>query len=311
MSKVMITGITGMIGSFLSKKLLSSGYEVSGISRSTSDSRQKDYKHYLGDIQDAEFVRKAFSDYNPDVVFHLAAQAFNGQSWVNTNTTYLTNVFGSKNVFDAWRDVCPYARMIPACSSAEYGDRPFSVSENDELRPISPYGVSKACMEMMAWQYAQNYKLNVVFPRLFIHIGPGHPPYTAVQNFAKQAAMCSLGQTNTIEHGKLDYYRDFVDVRDGVDALILLMKEGINGQAYNVCSGVMVQVSYVLDVLFGFLSQKPVIKEVSSQHRPGDEEFLVGDPSKINALGWYPKIHIEQTLQEIFENWIERLKWSQ
>ena len=233
-----------MIGKHLAKLLSDQGYDVAGISRATSAARyiseKPNYKHYQGDISDIKFLKGVWKDWIPDLVYHLAAQAYNGESWKAEDTTYQLNIQGSRNVFETHMEITPKARMIPACSSAEYGfitdDKPIN-EDLTPLRPITPYGVSKAAMEMMARQFHYNFGMDVILPRLFIHVGPDHPPVTALQNFARQLASVKLGLMEPVlKVGNLESARDFVDVRDGVKALALLAEQGTSGESYNLCT---------------------------------------------------------------------------
>jgi GDP-4-dehydro-6-deoxy-D-mannose reductase len=314
--KVLITGITGMIGSHLAKELSGAGYEVAGISRATSAARYAGvnpiYKHYLGDILDRPFLERVWQDWQPEIVFHLAAQAYNGASWEAEDTTYALNISGSRNVLGACHRFSPRARIIPACSSAEYGFVPESMFPIDEdatpLHPITPYGVSKACTEMMSHQYHQNYEMDVVIPRLFIHVGPDHPPATALQAFAMQLAAIKLSkQEPVIKVGNLETSRDFVDVRDGVRALALLAEKGETGQVYNICSGRSWSIRQSLEMLIEISGVAVKVEHDPSRLRPSDEKLLLGKPDKLKALGWSPRIPYEQTLKDIFENWVMRL----
>jgi len=311
--RILITGITGMIGTHLANACISKRYEVAGLSRATSCTPKKNspWKHYLGDILDECFLEKVWKDYRPDTVFHLAAQAYNGQSWEAENTTYLLNITGSRNVFKTCRDVTPGAVIIPACSSAEYGivtEEFLPVKEDYPLRPITPYGVSKACMEMMAYQFGVNYGMKVVLPRLFIHVGPNHPPATALQAFAMQLAMIKLGKASPIiKTGNLETFRDFVDVRDGVNALVILATAGKMGQAYNICSGKAWSIKESLDMLIALSETRVDIVQDKARFRPSDEPILLGNPGMMSDLGWRREFPFQQTLQDIFNNWIERL----
>lgn len=315
MKRALITGITGMIGKHLAKVLYEQGYEVAGISRATSASRYVTenpfYKHYKGDIIDAKFLRLVWGEWQPGLVYHLAAQAYNGESWKAEDTTYQLNIQGSRNVFETHMAITPKARIIPACSSAEYGFIPHDKPINEDmtpLRPITPYGVSKAAMEMMARQFHLNYKMDVVLPRLFIHVGPDHPPVTALQNFARQVASVKLGlQEPVIKVGNLESARDFVDVRDGVRALAMLAEKGVSGEVYNQCTGKAWTMKESLDLLIKISDVKVDVQTDPALFRPSDEKLLLGDPSKIEALGWKAEIAFEKTLNDIFENWLQRL----
>lgn len=308
-----------MIGSHLAKEMAGAGYQVAGISRATSAARhslgQTQYRHYLGDILDRPFLERVWQEWQPDIVFHLAAQAYNGASWEAEDTTYALNITGSRNVLEACRRFSPQARLIPACSSAEYGFVPEHLFPIDEdatpLRPVTPYGVSKACTEMMAHQYQQNYGLDVVIPRLFIHVGPDHPPATALQAFAMQLAAVKLGlQEPVIKVGNLESARDFVDVRDGVRALRLLAEKGKTGEVYNICSGRAWNIRNCLEMLIDISGVQVEVQHDPARLRPSDEPLLVGKFDKLKALGWSPAIPFEQTLKDILENWMERLSYK-
>lgn len=316
MKKVLITGITGMIGKHLAKSLYEKGYEVAGLSRATSASRylieKPFYTHFQGDILDERFLRNTWKSWQPDLVFHLAAQAYNGESWNAEDTTYLLNVKGSRNVFHTCLEYSPKARVIPACSSAEYGFVPEKmipiIEDITPLQPITPYGVSKAAMEMMARQFHLNFGLDVVLPRLFIHVGPDHPPVTALQNFAKQLASIKLGlQEPVMKVGNLSSSRDFVDVRDGAKALIVLAEKGLSGEIYNQCSGKDYTMQESLDMLIKISGLDIHVETDPALFRPSDEKVLLGNPSKLNKLGWKTEIPFEKTLTDIYNNWLDRL----
>ncbi len=316
MTKVLITGITGMIGSHLANYVQEQGCEVAGISRATTAFRMQSHrklpwKHYAGDILDVVFLEKAMKDFQPDVVFHMAAQAYNGQSYEAEQTTYALNITGAWNVYNAVRYNAPNARIIPACSSAAYGaaltDDP--VNEESPLKPVTPYGVTKATMEMMGRQFCLNYGLDVVLPRLFIHVGPNHPPLTAIQNFGRQVAAIKLGLQEPVMHvGNLTTSRDFIDVRDGAAALWTLAQKGVKGEVYNICRGYAWKISDMLDLLLKIAGINVTLEQDPKLMRPSDEKTLLGDNSKLRALGWEPVIPFETTLRDIYNNWIERLQ---
>jgi GDP-4-dehydro-6-deoxy-D-mannose reductase len=316
MKRVLITGITGMIGKHLAKVLQEEGYEIAGLSRATSASRymidKPFYQHFQGDILDVKFLRRIWKDWQPELVYHLAAQAYNGESWKAEDTTYQLNIKGSRNVFETTMEYTPKARVIPACSSAEYGIVPDHMIPIDEdhtpLQPITPYGVSKATMEMMARQFHLNYGMDVVLPRLFIHVGPDHPPVTAIQNFARQLASIKLGlQKPVMKVGNLESARDFVDVRDGAKALALLAVKGQSGQVYNQCTGRAWTMKESLDMLVKISGTNAAVEIDPTLFRPSDEKMLLGKPNKLNSLGWKAEIPFETTLKDIYENWIQRL----
>jgi len=315
--KILITGITGMIGKHLADLLVKLGHDVAGISRATSAMRymrdKADYRHYAGDILDVPFLIRVWTEFKPELVYHLAAQAYNGESWLAEDTTYALNVTGTRNVLNTCKVHSPKARVIPACSSAEYGIVPPEMVPIKEditpLRPITPYGVSKVCTEIMARQFHCNYNMDVVLPRLFIHVGPDHPPVTAVQNFARQLATIKMGkQKPTVYVGTLDTARDFVDVRDGVKALWLLAAKGVSGEVYNICSGKAYTMRQCLEMLIEISGLEVKVEHDTTLVRLSDEAILLGCTKKLEALDWHAQIPFYQTLKDVYQNWIDRLK---
>ncbi|MBQ2526907.1 MAG: GDP-mannose 4,6-dehydratase, partial [Bacteroidales bacterium] len=122
-------------------------------------------------------------------------------------------------------------------SSAEYGNitpEDCPLKEERLLTPWTPYGVSKAGVEMLGRQYCLNFDMKIYLPRMFIHVGTGHPPATAIQNFARQLALIKKGLLEPEIHvGNLTSARDFIDVRDGVRAMRLLLDKGNPGEVYD------------------------------------------------------------------------------
>src|SRR5262245_51876810 len=217
--KVLITGITGMIGSHVANACRQKGFATYGIARNSAESRLKAIADpYLlrCDVTDRDQLASAISKIKPELIFHFAAQAFNGISWECEELTHRTNIWGTLNLLNCAKEIVPDASVLLACSSAEYGefqDEDCPLKENQPLRPLTPYGVSKRTVEALGFQYFSNYKMKIFLPRLFIHVGTGHPPTTAIQSFARQLALISKGvQEPVITVGNLTTARDFIDV---------------------------------------------------------------------------------------------------
>jgi GDP-4-dehydro-6-deoxy-D-mannose reductase len=312
--KVLITGITGMIGLHFARRCEDMGWEIYGIARSSAASRMAD-NDFNGliriDILDKDALENVVVRIKPDIVIHMAAQAFNGISWEIEQLTHVTNYLGTLHVLQVCRKVVPEAKVLLACSSAEYGDvKPDDcpLFEDRQLKPITPYGVSKVGNENLGYQFFANYKMKVFLPRLFIHVGTGHPPATAIQNFARQVALIKKGKIKPIiQVGNLESARDFIDVRDGVDAMMLMLQKGNSGEPINICTGTAHKISDVLHMLIEIADIKVEIKQSQSLIRPSDEPLLLGDNSKIKALGWYQKYSIMETLTEVYKDWLGRV----
>ena len=312
--KTLITGITGMIGSHFAQTTRENGWPTFGIARNSASSRiaaSPDPDIFRVDILDRDALESVFAEVKPDFVVHMAAQAFNSISWKTEDSTHLNNYQGTVNVLRASQRFAPDAKVIIACSSAEYGNiKPADCPLQEErfLQPITPYGVSKAATECLGYQYFINFGLNVFLPRLFIHVGTGHPPATAIQNFARQLALIAKGRLEPVVRvGNLESARDFIDVRDGVAAMMMLLEKGKPGEPINICTGTAYKISDILERLIRISGLDIKVETEETLFRPSDEPLLLGDNIKLKTIGWEQKYTIDQTLQAVYEDWLSRI----
>jgi len=304
-----------MIGSHFARETRKRNWPTFGIARNSASSRmaaEQDPNIFRYDILDREALENVFRKVRPDLVIHMAAQAFNGTSWETEETTHFANYQGTVNVLRACRREAPEAKVILACSSAEYGDISPSdcpLSEERLLRPVTPYGVSKVATENLGYQYFSNYSQKIFLPRLFIHVGTGHPPATAIQNFARQLALVARGKLEPVIHvGNLNSARDFIDVRDGVDGMMLMMEKGRPGDPINICTGTAFRISEILDMLIEISGQDVKVTNDPDLARLSDEPLLLGDNTKLKNLGWHQKFTLQQTLESVYEDWLGRIQ---
>ena len=312
--KALITGITGMIGMHCANAAREAGWETYGIARNSASSRLaaiEDSAVIRCDMMDYQALEEVLASIKPDVVIHMAAQAFNGISWKAEWSTHQANYLGTFNVLRGCRVTVPNAKVLIACSSAEYGDvKPSDCPLQEErlLRPISPYGVSKVATEALGFQHFHNFGMKVYLPRLFIHVGTGHPPATAIQNFARQLALIAKGRLQPeVRVGNLTSARDFIDVRDGVAGLMLLLAKGPAGEPVNICTGEAVSIQEILDTLIEISGQKVAVVADPKLSRPSDEPLLLGDNSKLRSFGWKRQYSMRQTLEAVYSDWLARI----
>ncbi|MBR6328310.1 MAG: GDP-mannose 4,6-dehydratase [Lachnospiraceae bacterium] len=314
--KVLVTGGTGMVGSHFMNSYKNEGAEVYGIARNSASSRMaavQDQSIIRCDILERDRLMQIFMDIRPEVVIHMAAQAFNGDSWNSEYVTHSTNYQGTLNVLycaRALRDSGVDVKVLLACSSAEYGNitpEDCPLVEDRLLTPWTPYGVSKAGVEMLGRQYQLNFNMNIFLPRMFIHVGTGHPPATAIQNFARQLALIKKGILKPEIHvGNLTSARDFIDVRDGVAAMRLLLEKGNPGEPVNICNNKAYKISEILDMLVEISGTNAEVISDPALFRVADEPLLLGDNSKIVAMGYERRYTMYQTLEDVFADWMER-----
>lgn len=319
MEKVLITGITGFVGSHLADFLLErKDVRVYGIIRWRSKTENIDHikarlKLYECDIRDASSVRKVIAAVKPDIIFHLSAQSFVPASWNAPAETLITNILGELNIFEACRQlgINPYIQI--AGSSEEYGmvyKNELPVKETNPLRPLSPYGVSKVGQDLLGYQYFMSYKMNIIRTRGFNHTGPRRGEVFAESNFAKQIALIEKGMQEPIIYvGNLEARRDYTDVRDMVRAYWLAVKKCKPGEVYNICSRKAYSIGAVLDILLSYSNAKVKIKRDPARMRPSDVPVLIGDNAKfVKCTGWRPNITFQRTLKDLLQYWRE--EWN-
>jgi GDP-4-dehydro-6-deoxy-D-mannose reductase len=295
--KALITGAGGFVGPYLRSHLEACGDEVIGVD------------HEI-DVTIGEQVRAAFLDVRPEVVYHLAAASHVGTSWSAPIDVLRVNAEGSLNVFLAAIEA-GVDRVLLIGSAEEYGritPALLPVSEETPLRPVSPYGASKAAAEMLASHAFHGRGLPVVSVRAFNHLGPGQSDALVASAIARQVAEAERAGGGVVRTGDLTPRRDFTDVRDVVRAYRLLAERGEPGEAYNVCSGLDVAIQDVADHLAA-ASSVPVTFELDEERlRPVEVPVVRGDNRKLrNATGWSPEIPLEKTLVEVLDWWRQEL----
>lgn len=307
--KALITG-TGFVGRHLARYLVKQDIEVLGTALHSPEEEElfEGYQYLLCDVCSQAALQNILEKWNPDYIFHLAAQSSASHSWVQTRETFEINLMGELNLLETLRRLGISARVLITCSSHEYGKvdpRDFPISEEQLLRPDSPYALSKVFQELLAKQYFEAYGMPLVVTRAFNHAGPGQGTGFVCADFAKQIAEVEAGIREPIIYvGNLGTKRDFTDVRDIVRAYWLIMEKGKAGETYNVCSGKAYAIGEILDILLSKARVKVEIRNDPERSRPADIPVLLGDPAKIfRATGWKPEIPFERTLEDVLNYW--------
>lgn len=325
--KVLITGITGMVGSHLADYLIKeTDWEIYGMCRWRSpldnishlidDINAKKRLHLVyGDLRDTIAMDNVFKEVKPDYVFHLAAQSYPKTSFTAPLDTLDTNIQGTARVLEAIRQHCPQA-VVHVCASSEvFGRVPrekLPINEECTFHPASPYAISKVGTDLIGRYYAEAYGLTVMTTRMFTHTGPRRGDVFAESTFAKQIAMIEAGLIPpVIKVGNLDSLRTFADVRDAVRAYYLLVTVNPQaGQYYNIGGAYTCKVGDMLNFLISLSPLKDKIKiEVDPERlRSIDADLQVPDTTKFsNHTGWKPEIDFEQTMTDLLNYWRERI----
>jgi GDP-4-dehydro-6-deoxy-D-mannose reductase len=317
--RVLITGVTGMVGSHLAEHLLRHGsWEVHGTLRWRSNRDnisgvENDIQLHECELRDPHAVTRLIKEIRPERIYHLASQSNVAASWNAPGETLVNNITAQLNILEAVRELGDDdTRIHVAGSSEEYGlvyPQELPVKEDNPLRPLSPYGVSKVAQDTLAYQYSKSYGLHVVRTRAFNHIGPRQGDVFVTANFARQIAEIEAEEREpVIRVGNLTAERDFTDIRDVVKAYVLALEACEPGGVYNIGSGVGYSIRRVLDTLLSMTNLLIEVREDPKRMRPSDVPVMVSDSSKFtDETGWYPEISFRQSLFDLLQYWRQKV----
>ena len=328
-TRVLITGITGMVGSHLADFLLdNTDWEIYGMCRWRSPldnvghlldrANRKDRVHFInGDLCDYISLVNAVEESRPDYVFHLAAQSYPSTSFTAPIQTLDTNILGTERLLEALRRCPGIDPVIHVCSSSEvFGRVPqekLPIGEECSFHPASPYAISKTGTDLVGRFHAEAYGQKVLVTRMFTHTGPRRGDVFAESTFAKQVAMIEQGLIPPIvKTGNLQSMRTWADVRDAVRAYYMLVTVNpVPGEYYNIGGSFSCTVEDMLKYLISISTCRDSIRVETEQARlrPLDADLQVPDTTKFRIhTGWEPEITFEKTMLDLLDYWRERVK---
>lgn len=310
MSRMLVTGAAGFVGSHLSEHLVADGHEVTGV-ESFSDHYSRNLKEFnlarLVAEPRFELVERDLSS-DPiidlldgvDVVFHLAARPGVRDSWSEFADYAEANIIGSRAVFDA--AAAKHTRVVYASSSSVYGDAlTLPVSEEHPLHPVSPYGASKVMTEVLAGAYASSYGLDAVGLRYFTVYGPRQRPDMGLARFIEAAV---ANQAIPI-YGDGRQRRDMTYVGDVIEATLAAAEHGRAGSVYNIASGTQRALLDILEVLGDAIGL--ALRLVHEDAKPGDVRDTWGDITRASAdLAYAPSVTLREGLERQIAEATER-----
>jgi GDP-4-dehydro-6-deoxy-D-mannose reductase len=263
------------------------------------------------DLRDTDALRAAVAEFEPDVIYHLAALSSVGRSWQDPARTVNDNIASSVSVLDTVRLEAPAARVVWVSSCEVYGAAErLPIDEQAPLQPANPYAVSKTTGDLLAGVYADAHQLDIVRARPFNHTGPGQREIFIVSSLAHQAAQGRIAGVSELEivTGNPATRRDFTDARDIARAYRLLGARSGAG-VFNVSSGRSTSAAELVALLGDVIAPIRITHTVDpTRVRAHEVMDLHGSFDRLAAeTGWKPEIPLEQTIREMVEWWERRL----
>jgi GDP-4-dehydro-6-deoxy-D-mannose reductase len=268
---------------------------------------------HAAELRDPAAVAGVLREVAPDAVAHLAGASSVGASFAEPLATWDVNLGATLALLEALRVESPATPALIVTSGEIYGRVPVGdlpVTPETPLRPLSPYGASKAAADLAAGQYRESYGLHALRVRAFNHVGPGQDPRFVLPNVARQIARAEAQGADRVEVrvGNLDTRRDFTDVRDIVRAYALLLERGDPDVVYMACSGRSLPVRELIEGLAPLARIPVAFTSDRGLRRAGEQPDLYGSPARLAAdTGWCPEIPIEKTLADTLDWWRERV----
>jgi len=309
--KIWVTGAGGFMGVHLVNYLIEKGEDVlATYFHPTTDIRDIDKKALVTecDVRNKEKVFYCMKTFQPQKIFHLAAQSYPTVSWEDPHYTTETNVIGTINIFEAAKKYNPDCKILNAGSSAQYGfvlPHEVPVKEDHILQPLHPYGVSKVAQELLAYQYFKNFNLKPITIRIFNTTGP-RKVNDVCADFTKRLIEIEKGinPEKKLRVGNIHAKRAITDVRDLIRAFDIALDKATIGETYNLSGEKVYAVEEIIGILKNLVDFDFEIYHDPALMRPTDEPIIYGDSSKFKKeTNWQQEIPLEKTLKDMLEYW--------
>jgi GDP-4-dehydro-6-deoxy-D-mannose reductase len=314
--RVLVTGAAGFVGRWLTSALVARGDRVAGTTLDvppetgvpgTEDVRNAISWHRV-DLRDLSAIEAVVDEVRPDVIFHLAGVTFVPAATADPGQAFEVNTVGPVRLLGVVAQRKAAGTLDPLVllvgSGEQYGRQDFEgpIPETAELRPLSVYGASKVAQEVAGLQAFRSGGVRVVCTRSFNHTGPGQPPHMLVPALVQRALTLRGQPKPTMPIGNVTPVRDFLHVRDVVDAYLSLADRGVPGQVYNVASGEGRSVGDLAKLVLARVGVTAVLEPVAAYMRPVDLPYLIGDPTRLRAAtGWRPRSGLEHAIDELID----------
>ena len=285
----LVSGSQGFIGSHLIEQLLSKS-KVIGVN-SVLDKRRKHYHPLKKNILN---IKLSDIPHDFSKVIHLAAMTDVNYCSMHPQQCIMTNVMGTKKILDL--ALKKDADFLYVSTSHVYGKpKRLPVSENDPLYPSSVYAASKLLGEAMAESYAKSYGMNVNIVRLFSVYGPKSPPFLVTSK------ICSQIETKRIRLGNISSKRDFIFIKDAIDAIKIVLRKSKGFNVFNVGTGKSTSIKTICEKLIKISGKRVPLEIDDALLRQNDVPDIFSNNKKLKKLGWSPKIPLDIGLKITYD----------
>ena len=330
--RYLITGGYGFIGSCLVRKLLDDDNSyVSNIDKLTYasnlkavENKREGYIHLEKDINDVEFLDKFIQEFNPDCIIHLAAESHVDRSIDSPGEFIKTNIEGTYNLLNIsykyWsglnNKLKENFRFIHVSTDEVYGDAYGKnvFTEKSPYLPNSPYAASKASSDLLVRSWGRTYNFPVIITNSSNNYGKWQFPEKLIPLTIKKIIL----KKEIPVYGDGSQIRDWLNVNDHINALLMILNNGKIGETYNISSGVETTNIQLIELICSKMNEIIKPKNINNYEqlitfvsdRPGhDRRYAVDNSKLLNELGWKPKISLENGIKETIDWYLSNKDW--
>ncbi len=302
---ILITGYDGFVAKHLAEFLKKKKFKIFVTFYKNLKKKDKAFTYIKCNINSLKDIRKALLISKPDQIYHLAAKSRPNFSFKNPIETMQTNLIGTMNLLEQCRLLKSKAKIIVACSSGQFGKFPLNrlpLTEKHSYDPEHIYGLSKSFTDQISYQYYKMYGLKIFRAIIFNTSGPGKKEDVFSDfliQFSKQ--INSQNKKIVIKTGNLNKFRDFLHVKDLVEALYIISKKGKVSETYNICSSKYFKVSSITDLMKKFTNKTVHIRKDKKLSRKYDEKYIFGSNQKLKKIGWKPYGSFEKIFTDMLD----------
>lgn len=307
---ILITGATGLLGSWLVPELLQRGAQVTALvrdwvplSKLCTDNAYQKINIVRGTVEDISVLERAIAEYEIDTVFHLAAQTIVGVANTSPLGTFEANIKGTWNLLEACRRVGGVSRIVIASSDKAYGDQAIlPYNETTPLQGEHPYDVSKSCADLISRTYYVSYGLPVCITRCGNFYGGGDLNFNRIVPDTIRSALRNKPVTIRSDGS---YIRDYFYVKDGVLAYLHLAEQmdrtEILGEAFNFSNELQITVLELVNQILSLMNKSHLKPKILNQAKNEIRHQYLSAEKARNLINWKPQYSLYEGLKETIE----------